>query len=129
MSGTIVILIADDERLNQMLARKVLESHGYTCIVAGNGQEALALAREHHPALVLMDLSMPVLDGWEATRQLRADPDLRHLPVLALTAHAMVGDREKALAAGCDAYLTKPYRPGDLLDRVRSLLAGGAAGE
>ncbi len=117
-----VILVADDEPINQNLARKVLQAHGYSCIIAGDGQQALDLAREHRPALVIMDLSMPVLDGWEATRRLRADPELQQIPVLALTAHAMVGDREKAMGAGCNAYLTKPFHPSHLIGHITALL-------
>lgn len=123
MSG-VLILVADDELINQNLACKVLRASGYTCLVAGDGQEALDLARRCQPALVLMDLSMPRLNGWDATRLLRADPGLCQTPVLAITAHAMVGDREKALEAGCNAYLTKPYRPAELVAQVSELLRG-----
>lgn len=122
MSGPPIIVVADDEPLNQNLACKVLRAGGYLCMVAGDGQQALELVRRYLPALVLMDLSMPVLNGWEATRLLRSDPALRAIPVLAVTAHAMVGDREKALEAGCNAYLAKPYRPAELVAQVQLLL-------
>jgi two-component system, cell cycle response regulator DivK len=122
MSGPLVVLVADDEILNQNLACKVLRASGFTCVVADDGHQALELARRHLPALVLMDLSMPVMSGWEATRLLRSDPALQDIPVLAVTAHAMVGDREKALEAGCNAYLSKPYRPAELVAKVQQLL-------
>ncbi|HEY3365172.1 MAG TPA: response regulator [Symbiobacteriaceae bacterium] len=117
-----VILVADDEPLNQGLACKVLRANGFTCVVAADGEQALAEARAHRPALILMDLAMPRMDGWTATRLLRADAELVGIPVLAVTAHAMVGDRERALAAGCDAYLAKPYRPAELMAQVNALL-------
>jgi two-component system, cell cycle response regulator DivK len=116
------ILLVEDDPNNRDLALKILRSRGYAVTWAGTGVEALAQAREVHPDLILMDLSLPEMDGWEATRRLKADPSVRHIPVIAATAHAMVGDREKALDAGCDAYFTKPYLPADLRATVERYL-------
>ena len=119
------ILVVEDNELNRDMLSRRLSRRGYEVLLAGDGAEGLALAREHHPDLVLMDLSLPVLDGWEATRQLRADEALRGTPVIALTAHAMQGDRESALEAGCDDYDTKPVDFGRLLGKIEALI--GAA--
>ncbi len=102
------ILVVDDNKLNRELARQVLIYHGYEILEAENGQEGVRLAKEARPDLILMDIQMPVLDGLEATRILRGDPETRHIKVLALTSYAMKGDREKAMAAGMDDYITKP---------------------
>src|SRR5262249_34968103 len=91
-------------------------------LVVADGRQGLEAAQSGAPDLVLMDMSLPVLDGWEATRQLKADPHTRHIPVIALTAHAMAGDREKALAAGCDDYDTKPVEVPRLLEKIQTLL-------
>ena len=98
-----ILLVEDNEMNRDMLSRR-LERRGYEVVLALDGQEGLEMARSAAPALILMDMSLPVLDGWEATRQLKADPATRHIPVIALTAQAMSGDRENALAAGCDDY-------------------------
>ena len=111
-----LILIVEDDALMQKMALKVLRARGYSCEVANNGREAVEMAGRFHPALVLMDLSLPEMNGWEATRALKADPALAAIPVIAITAHAMVGDRETALAAGCSECLTKPY---EIVDLVR----------
>ena len=116
------LLVVDDEPRNVELIRMVLEETGLPVRFVGarDGLEALRLARDAAPALILMDLKMPALDGWEATRRLKADPATAGIPVIALTAQAMVGDRERALAAGCDGYLTKPvdiHRLTGLLER------------
>jgi CheY-like chemotaxis protein len=117
------ILLAEDNEMNRdMLARR-LARHDHVVIIAVDGQQAIDLARVEQPDLVLMDMSLPVLDGWEATRRLRADPVTRLMPVIALTAHAMLGDREKALSAGCDDYATKPVDLPRLLDQIAALLA------
>jgi len=92
-----------------------LRRHGYELIVAGDGAQGIAMARDHAPSLILMDLSLPVLDGWEATRRLKATPETRTIPVIVLSAHAMAGDRETALAAGCDDYAVKPIETSALL--------------
>lgn len=101
------ILIVEDVALNLDLLVQLLEDN-YELVAAANGAEGVALATETHPDLILMDISLPVLDGYAATRQIKANPTLTHIPVIALTAHAMPGDAAKALAAGCDAYLAKP---------------------
>ena len=117
-----ILLIEDNEMNRDMLSRRLLK-RGYEVVVAVDGQEGVAKARAEAPALVLMDMSLPVLDGWEATRALRADPATRSIPVIALTAHAMAGDREKALAAGCDDFDTKPIELERLLGKIEALLA------
>src|ERR687896_223583 len=104
---TRILLVEDNEMNRDMLSRR-LERRGYEVIVAVDGEEGVARARAETPDLVLMDMSLPVLDGWEATRQLKAAPETKGIPVIALTAHAMAGDREKALEAGCEDYDTKP---------------------
>lgn len=117
------LLLVEDNLANRDMLRRRLLRRGFQVEVAGDGAEALE--RAHLPGLsvVLMDLSLPVMDGWEATRRLRADPATRHLHVIALTAHAMRGDRERALDAGCDAFQTKPI---DLDQLVTQILAGHA---
>jgi CheY-like chemotaxis protein len=105
-----------------MLSRRLVK-RGYEVVVAVDGQAGVEKARSEAPALVLMDMSLPVLDGWEATRALRADPATRAIPIIALTAHAMAGDREKALAAGCDDFDTKPIELERLLGKIEALLA------
>ncbi len=117
-----ILLIEDNEMNRDMLSRRLIK-RGYEVVVAVDGQEGVAKARAEAPALVLMDMSLPVLDGWEATRALRADPATRSIPVIALTAHAMAGDREKALAAGCDDFDTKPIELERLLGKIEALLA------
>ena len=119
------ILVVDDDEMNRdMLSRRLIR-RGYEVDLAVNGEEAIAKAREGRPSLILMDLSMPVLDGYEATRRLKAEPATAAIPVIGLSAHAMVGDREKALAAGCDDYDTKPVELPRLLSKVESRLAPG----
>lgn len=117
------ILLVEDNELNRDMLSRRLERRGYSLVLAGDGAEALERARAEHPDLVLMDLSLPVLDGWEAIRQLRADSDIGTTRVLALTAHAMAGDREMAIAAGADDYDTKPVDFTRLLTKIEALLA------
>jgi CheY-like chemotaxis protein len=117
-----ILLVEDNEMNRDMLSRR-LAKRGYEVVLAVDGQEGVQKARAESPALVLMDMSLPVLDGWEATRALRADPATRAIPVIALTAHAMAGDREKALAAGCDDFDTKPIELERLLGKIEALLA------
>ena len=117
-----ILLIEDNEMNRDMLSRRLVK-RGYEVVVAVDGQEGVTKARTEAPTLVLMDMSLPVLDGWEATRALRADPSTRSIPVIALTAHAMAGDREKALAAGCDDFDTKPIELERLLGKIEALLA------
>ena len=117
-----VLLVEDSEESRDGLARH-LRRKGYETLLAVDGRQGVELARAESPDLILMDMSLPVLDGWEATRRLKADPRTRHIPVIALTAHAMSGDREKALAAGCDEYDTKPVEFARLLAKIQALLA------
>jgi CheY-like chemotaxis protein len=116
-----ILLVEDNEMNRDMLSRR-LQRRGYEVVVAVDGREGVAKARAEAPALVLMDMSLPVLDGWEATRELRAHAETRSIPVIALTAHAMAGDREKALAAGCDDFDTKPIELERLLGKIAALL-------
>jgi CheY-like chemotaxis protein len=122
------ILLVEDNELNRDMLSRRLERKGYSVVLAVDGQSGVEMAGSHAPDLVLMDMSLPVLDGWEATRRLKADPATAHVPVIALTAHAMSGDRERAIAAGCDDYDTKPIELARLLGKIEVLLgtAGGA---
>jgi two-component system cell cycle response regulator DivK len=117
-----LLLVEDNEMNRDMLSRR-LTRRGYEVAIAIDGAEGLAMAQSEHPDLVLMDMSLPVMDGWEATRQIKAAEGTRHLPVLGLTANAMAGDREKALDAGCDDYDTKPVDLERLLKKIEDLLA------
>jgi CheY-like chemotaxis protein len=116
------ILIVEDVELNLDLLVQLLEDD-YELITADNGESGVSLARMDKPDLILMDLSLPILDGWEATRQIKADDDLKHIPIIGLSAHAMSGDKEKALAAGCDDYLTKPLNDELLFQKLDHFLA------
>ncbi|GMV88030.1 MAG: hypothetical protein AMXMBFR81_09610 [Chthonomonas sp.] len=118
-----VLLVEDNEMNRDMLSRR-LERKGYEVVIAVDGQEGVDKARSESPSIILMDMSLPVIDGWEATRQIKADPNLQKIPVIALTAHAMAGDREKALDAGCDDYDTKPIELPRLLEKMEALLGG-----
>jgi two-component system, cell cycle response regulator DivK len=117
-----ILLIEDNEMNRDMLSRRLVK-RGYEVVIAVDGREGVDKARAESPGLVLMDMSLPILDGWEATRELRADPATRSIPVIALTAHAMAGDRERALAAGCDDFDTKPIELERLLGKIQALLA------
>lgn len=116
-----LLLVEDNEMNRDMLSRR-LERNGYEVVSAVDGSEGLQLAREESPDLVLMDMSLPEKDGWAATRELKDDPELGSIPVIALTAHAMPGDREKALDAGCDDYDTKPVELSRLLEKIERQL-------
>jgi two-component system, cell cycle response regulator DivK len=116
-----ILLVEDNEMNRDMLSRR-LERRGYQVALAADGEQGLSLAQSEPPDLILMDMSLPVIDGWEATRQLKAIPALRNVPIIALTAHAMSGDREKALEAGCDDYDTKPIELPRLLEKIATLL-------
>ena len=116
-----ILLVEDNEMNRDMLSRR-LGRLGYQLVVAVDGREGLAMARSEAPQLILMDMALPVLDGWEAARQLKAAPETQGIPIIALTAHAIVGDREKALEAGCDDYATKPIDLPQLLEKIGSLL-------
>jgi two-component system cell cycle response regulator DivK len=115
------ILYVEDNDDNIFMLKNRLTRAGFTVIIATDGAQGVAMALSERPDLILMDLSLPVLDGWEATRQIKAAPYTKHIPVIALTAHAMAGDREKALAAGCDDYDTKPIELPRLLGKIKAL--------
>jgi CheY-like chemotaxis protein len=116
-----ILLVEDNEMNRDMLSRR-LQRKGYDVVIAVDGRQGVAMARAEAPDLILMDMSLPVLDGWEATRQLKGVPETQSIPVIALTAHAMSGDREKAMEAGCDDYDTKPLELPRLLGKIESIL-------
>jgi CheY-like chemotaxis protein len=116
------ILVVEDNNDNMTLITDVLGSLDYEVISAKDGEEGLEIAKAQKPDLILMDLSLPRMDGWTATRQLKSDSELAHIPVIALTAHAMIGDRERALAAGCDDYISKPINIRELARKLTQLL-------
>jgi CheY-like chemotaxis protein len=116
-----ILLIEDNEMNRDMLSRRLVK-RGYEVAIAVDGEQGLAMARSEAPALVLMDMSLPGIDGWEVTRRLKAAPETRGIPVIGLTAHAMAGDRDKALAAGCDDFDTKPVELARLLEKIEALL-------
>jgi two-component system cell cycle response regulator DivK len=118
---TKILLVEDNEMNRDMLSRR-LERRGYEVVIAVDGQQGVDLAQSSHPDLILMDMSLPIIDGWEATRQLKAKEGVKGTPIIALTAHAMSGDREKALEAGCDDYDTKPIELPRLLGKIEALL-------
>jgi two-component system cell cycle response regulator DivK len=118
-----ILLVEDNEVNRDMLSRRLIRK-GYEVLIAVDGGEGLAMARSAAPDLILLDMSLPVIDGWEAARTLKADETTRSIPVIGLTAHAMAGDREKCLAAGCDDYDTKPVELPRLLDKMTALLGG-----
>ncbi len=116
-----ILLVEDNEMNRDMLTRR-LEKRGYTIVIAVDGGAGVSLAKSELPDLILMDMSLPVLDGWDATKQVKADPATKGIPIIALTAHAMEGDRQKALAAGCDDFDTKPVELNRLLLKIEELL-------
>jgi CheY-like chemotaxis protein len=116
-----ILLVEDNEMNRDMLLRR-LNRNGFEVVIAVNGQEGVELAGSARPDLILMDMSLPVLDGWEATKVVKANPDTARIPVIALTAHAMVHDKERAMAAGCDDFDTKPIDLPRLLEKINSLL-------
>lgn len=116
------ILLVEDQEMNRDMLSRRLKKRGYEVSIAVDGAEGVDKARSESPDLILMDMSLPVMDGWEATRTLKADETTRSIPVVALTAHAMSTDREKALAAGCDAYETKPVELPRLIETMEKLL-------
>jgi CheY-like chemotaxis protein len=121
---TKILLVEDNEMNRDMLSRRLVRN-GFEIVMAVNGQEGLDLASSENPDLILLDMSLPVVDGWEAARRLKADAATAKIPVIALTAHAMVQDKEKALAAGCDDFDTKPVELPRLLEKINSLLQNG----
>ncbi len=120
------ILIVEDNPDNRTLVTDILLAMEFTVIEAVDGQQGVDKAAEEHPDLILMDLSLPQMDGWTATRAIKANPDLAHIPIIALTAHAMVGDREKALEAGCDDYISKPIDLRELQNKILHYLSDSA---
>ncbi len=121
-----ILLVEDNEMNRDMLSRRLMR-RGYEVLIAIDGEQGVALAASESPALILMDMSLPVLDGWEATRAIKADEATRAIPVIALTAHAMAGDRDKALAAGADDFDTKPIELERLLGKIEALLGAKPA--
>jgi len=116
-----ILLVEDNETNRDMLSRRLVRK-GYEVVMAFDGRQAVEMAASETPDLILMDMSLPVIDGWEATRQVKASPATRSIPVIALTAHAMADDRDKAMRAGCDDYDTKPIDLPRLLEKITSLL-------
>jgi two-component system, cell cycle response regulator DivK len=123
---TKVLLVEDNEMNRDMLSRRLIR-RGFQVVFAMDGQQGVDLARSEHPDIILMDMSLPVIDGWEATRRVKADDTTRGVPVIALTARAMSGDREKAIEAGCDDYDTKPVELDRLIGKIERLI-GAAKG-
>jgi two-component system, cell cycle response regulator DivK len=116
------ILVVEDHEDNRRIVRELLASAGFEMIEAVTGEEGVSLAQTHCPDLILMDIQLPVLDGYEATRKIKSNPTLRSIPVIAVTSYALSGDDEKAFAAGCVAYITKPFSPRQLLAKIREHL-------
>jgi two-component system cell cycle response regulator DivK len=116
------ILVVEDQEDNRQILRDLLDSAGFEMIEAEDGQQALVKVAEHRPDLILMDIQLPLLDGYEATRRIKANPELNSIPIIVVTSYALSGDEGKARAAGCDAYVTKPYSPRQLLAKIREYL-------
>ena len=116
------ILVVEDQEDNRQILRDLLGNAGYELTEAENGEEAIAAVAKERPDLILMDIQLPVMDGYEATRRIRTNPDLNSVPIIAVTSYALAGDEDKARAAGCDGYVSKPYSPRDLLAKVRTYL-------
>ena len=121
-----ILLVEDNEMNRDMLSRRLMK-RGHEVVIAVDGQQGVDMASSENPEIILLDMSLPVIDGWEAARQLKADETTRHIPIIALTAHAMAGDREKAMEAGCDEYDTKPVEFKRLLGKIQALLEKGGA--
>ncbi|HET9220909.1 MAG TPA: response regulator [Roseiflexaceae bacterium] len=122
----LTILLVEDNDMNRDMIAQYLGHYGYKVVTAREGSAAVELARTAEPALILMDISLPVLDGWEATRQIKAAPETKSIPVIALTAHAMASDRQKSIEAGCDDYEPKPIDFARLIGKMRALLKDDA---
>ena len=121
--GDLILLVEDDED-SRFVYRLLFEDQGFEVILAASGEEGLRLAHEARPQAIIMDVSIPGVDGWTATKRLKSDPQVAHIPVIVLTAHAFPEDRHRAHAVGCDAFLTKPCEPREVLEEVRRQLAG-----
>ena len=117
------ILVVEDTEDNRQIVRDLLASAGYELIEAADGEAGVAMAAAHKPDLILMDLQLPVMDGYEATRRIKADPALQHIPIIAVTSYALSGDEARIRAAGCDGYVAKPFSPRQLLAKVREFLS------
>lgn len=122
-----ILLVEDNEMNLDMLSRR-LKRRGYEVLIAMDGAQGVQMARDEAPDLILMDMSLPVMDGWEATRRIKSNSDLNQIPIIALTAHAIAGDREKALAAGCDEYESKPVKFPQLLGKIEQFLGADESG-
>ncbi|MBX9946548.1 MAG: response regulator [Reyranella sp.] len=118
------ILVVEDTEDNRQILRDLLGMAGYDMVEAHDGAQGVAMAAEHRPDLILMDIQMPVLDGYEATRRIKADPALAAIPIVAVTSYALSGDEQKARDAGCNDYIAKPYSPRQMLAKVREILGG-----
>ena len=116
------VLAVEDQEDNMQILRDAIVNAGYEIIEAENGEQALALAAKHRPDLILMDIQIPIIDGYEATRRIKADPALRSIPIIAVTSHALDDGEQKARAAGCDDFVAKPYSPRQLLAKIRQVL-------
>jgi CheY-like chemotaxis protein len=121
------LLYVEDNEMNRDMLSRRLQRRGYEVLIAVDGEQGVSLAAAERPDLILMDMSLPVLDGWEATRRIKAAPDTQRIPIIGLTAHAMAADRDKCLEAGCDDYDSKPVEIGRLLEKIERLLASGQA--
>jgi two-component system, cell cycle response regulator DivK len=119
------ILMVEDTEDNRQIIRDLMESVGYDLIEAEDGAAGVAMATEHRPDLILMDIQLPVMDGYEACRRIKADPELRHIPIIAVTSYALSGDETKTKAAGCDGYVAKPFSPRQLLAKMNEFLEQG----
>ena len=118
-----LILVVEDQEDNRRIMRDLLSSAGYEIIEAVTGEEGVAAAENHRPDLILMDIQLPGLDGYEATRQIKANPELEHIPIIVVTSYALSGDDVKAFEAGCNAYVSKPFSPRELLAKIREYLS------
>jgi two-component system cell cycle response regulator DivK len=116
------ILVVEDSEDNRRILRDLFSAAGYNVIEANDGAEGVSMATVHQPDLILMDIQMPVMDGYEATRRIKADPALKAIPVIAVTSYALAGDEQKARAAGCDDYVTKPFSPRNMLVKIREII-------
>jgi two-component system cell cycle response regulator DivK len=116
------ILVVEDEEDNRQILRDLLATSGYEMVEAKDGEQALAAVDQHRPDLILMDIQLPIMDGYEATRRIRANPANKRIPIIAVTSYALSGNERIALAAGCDAYVPKPYSPRELLAKIREFL-------
>lgn len=117
------ILVIEDTEDNRRILRDLLTHAGFELIEATDGEQGIRLAAEQRPDLILMDIQLPIIDGYEATRRIKANPDLRHIPIIAVTSYALSGDEERAAAAGCNGYIAKPFSPRQILAQIRAFLA------